>query len=206
MKHFEYYPQIEYSNNIATNIMVRAKLRDAIVGKTALYYTYTVKDGQTAEDVANKYYGSPNMVWVIYYANNIFDPIFDWHLEHDSFHKYLIEKYGSIASISALYKTDGSLNYDSISHYVETDLGTGLKYIVDKKTFLQRKSQIEYYKAQLQNQQTDKASLRSPNPVDPVTIYEYEHLLNEAKKDVIVIDKVNVSLLMNEIRNVFDAV
>lgn len=204
MKHFEYYPQIEYSNNIATNIMVRAKLRDAIVGKTALYYTYTVKDGQTAEDVANKYYGSPNMVWVIYYANNIFDPIFDWHLEHTLFQKYLIEKYGSLAAITSLYKTDGTLNLDSISHYVETDLSTGLKYIVDKKTFLQRKSQIEYYKAQLQNSEIDKTNLRSPNPIEPVTIYEHEYALNEAKKDVIVIDKANIGILMNEIRNVFD--
>jgi hypothetical protein len=184
--------------------MVRAKLRDAVVGKTALYYTYTVKDGQTAENVADKYYGSPNMVWVIYYANNIFDPIFDWHLEHTAFQKYLVEKYGSLSSIMTLYRTDGSLNLDSISHYVETDLSTGLKYIVDKKTYLQRKSQIEYYKAQLQNNAVDTSILRTLNPIEPVTIYEHEHALNEAKKDVVVIDKVNIGILMNEIRNVFD--
>lgn len=135
MIHFEYYPSIEYSNNQAKNILVRGKIRDVVLNEGALYYKYTVPDDMKPETIAHKYYGSPNYVWAIYYANNIFDPINEWIKSPSEFERYVIQKYGTVESAMRLKNSDGSMNWDSIHHFIEVDPDDKKTYVIDRITF-----------------------------------------------------------------------
>lgn len=96
MKYFTYFPQIEYSNNLVTNLMVRTRIRDSVLKNTVVYYPYVVTDEDRADIIAHKYYGDPGRAWLIFYANEIVDPIFDWPLTYTELMRHLEYKYGSI--------------------------------------------------------------------------------------------------------------
>lgn len=102
---FDSFPKINYdinknniieNNETVTNIFFRIGILKKIVNNMASYYTYTVEDSETPEIVAEKNYGNPNAGWIVLYANQIFDPQFDWPLGYDAFKNYIELKYGSL--------------------------------------------------------------------------------------------------------------
>lgn len=187
MRHFEYYPKVEYSNNTAVNIMVRGKLRDAVLSNSALYYKYTISDDMSAEIISSKYYDDPNKVWAIYYANNIFDPVREWPMTQKQFERYLTSKYGSVHRAATKFNTDGTICWDSIHHFVHTDPNTKIEYVIDKKTFIESLNLTHIF----------HSTTRS------VTFYEHEMMLNNQKRNIIVLDKKNLNQIVSEIRNLF---
>lgn len=102
---FDTYPLVPYdifgtrgSNyKIATNVFARVKILDTVKASSSLYYDYSVQDGDTPEMLAYKYYGDPELHWVILYMNDIIDPFYDWPLDYNKFIEYIQHKYGSVA-------------------------------------------------------------------------------------------------------------
>lgn len=186
MIHFEYYPNIEYSNNLAKNILVRGKIRDKVLQNAALYYKYVVEDHMKPEIISNKYYGNPNHVWAIYYANNIFDPVNEWVKTEKELTEYIEQKYGSKESAMRLYNSDGTLCWDNIHHFIEIDSNDKSVYVIDRKTF-----------NEVRNNPDDK------RVVKPVTFYEYEKEENEKKRNIIILDKTYLTQIIGELRNLF---
>jgi hypothetical protein len=176
MKHFEYYPKIEYSNTLAVNIMVRGKIRDAILQKTALYYKYTLADGERYDVIADKYYGNSSYVWAIFYANNIIDPESDTHKAHNQFIAYIKSKYGSISSPN-----------QNIHHYEYIDKDLNKKFIIDEKT---------YY--------SYLAETNPVKNVRIVSVFDYESELNDSRKTIVVLEKQYLSSIVNELYNLFN--
>jgi len=170
MKHFEFFPKIDYSNEKSVNIMVRGKIRDAILANVALYYKYTIEDSDRPDILANKYYGNSNHTWAIFYANEIFDPRFDWPLNSSQFYSYIKAKYGSVQ------KTQNLL--DEPHHYLLDDT-----FVIDKTTYLD--NSIEQARKQ------------------KISVYQHEWNLNEAKRDIKIVDVVYLRQLTNELENLF---
>lgn len=102
MKHFEFFPQIEYNGKTATNLLVRARVRELVLENTVSYYNYSIRDGDRPDLLSLDYYGSVNFTWVILYANNIFDVFYDWPLGSKEFDKYIESKYGSVQNTQSL--------------------------------------------------------------------------------------------------------
>ena len=101
MKYFQSFPIITYNNQTLPNILERVKLTDATINDTAIYHPFVINDGERPEKIAYDYYGSTDYVWLIFFANNIIDPYYDWPLSNLEFQDYIIEKYGSIAVAQA---------------------------------------------------------------------------------------------------------
>lgn len=106
MAYFEELPNIEYispfddSNSNSDyvpskNIFLRAKLREGIVKNVTSFEYYYIKDGERPDTIAEKAYDDPELDWVILTINNITNLNSQWPLDNLSFHKYLLEKYGS---------------------------------------------------------------------------------------------------------------
>lgn len=105
---FDKFPKTPYTidrgkykvNNYDTpvNILVRIGIIKNSLDSVFNYSEYTIRDGDTPEIIAEKMYGDPEAHWVILLANNIIDPQFDWPMNYDVFGKYIIAKYGSIAT------------------------------------------------------------------------------------------------------------
>jgi hypothetical protein len=139
MKYFQYLPTFEYSSLSATNILVRAKVREYVLNNAAIYYTHRIEEGERPDTLASKYYGNSSFTWLLFYANNIYDPIFDWPLNSENLISYMINKVGSL-----------QIAQQTPHHYLLDGL-----YIIDKATYedvnvpANRKSIITVYDHEL---------------------------------------------------------
>jgi hypothetical protein len=106
MSYFDNFPCILYTmDNPANNqfrqvvdIFCRVKMLDSIINNITAYFTYAVKDSDTPEIIAAKYYNDPNKHWIILFTNQVLDPYFQWPLNQEEFTQFLINKYGSVAN------------------------------------------------------------------------------------------------------------
>lgn len=77
--------------DIAMNVRVRKEVLEAV----ALYDEYTILDGETPEHIADKFYGDPNLHWIIMLANLKFNYLEDFPMNQEALGDYVTEKYGS---------------------------------------------------------------------------------------------------------------
>ena len=104
MSIFTLYPKIAYKVNEydylrSIDITQSAKIKNFLRDYRGISYNpYTIKDGERPDNVANKFYGDPNLDWVILLSNEIYNIYDEWPKNSTDFEEYLIEKYGSIAT------------------------------------------------------------------------------------------------------------
>ena len=103
---FDKFPLVQYTINkqlfseydIATNLLFRIGIiKEVMENNINAYYLYAVLDGERPEIIAEKVYGDAEAHWIILYANDIYDPYYDWPMDSRTFDKYIADKYGSIA-------------------------------------------------------------------------------------------------------------
>jgi hypothetical protein len=99
-KYFNYFPKTYYDvdtdkNNleVVTNIISRFTFESKIKENAAAFYQYEVKDSDTPEIIATKFYDDPERHWIILAFNDIIDPQWDWPLGYRSFYEYVKNKY-----------------------------------------------------------------------------------------------------------------
>lgn len=91
------FPTVYYNNELATNLTARIKFKDIVKKNLAVYYPYTIIEGERPDTLAFKYYDDASYSWIIFLANDMVDPTFDWPLTNESFDKMLVSKYGTVA-------------------------------------------------------------------------------------------------------------
>lgn len=95
-KYFQNFKLINYGTSLAIDITERAAILDSVFGDRYAFYPYRVKNGMRAEQVAEKYYGHPDMVWLVYFSNGIIDPYHQWTMDEATFDSHIIKKFGSM--------------------------------------------------------------------------------------------------------------
>ncbi len=131
MKHFSYFPSVTYNSKYCKNITARSVVKSYLKKVTAVFYEYTIKDSERADIIAEKYYGSSDYTWVIYYVNDIHHPIYDWPLPYFQFISYLEQKYGSIANSKNTihhYELSEGIVVDSEFYYNTVDANKQIVY------------------------------------------------------------------------------
>lgn len=94
--YFTNFPVIAYNGTLAVNALAKIKFTSVAKKLGAIYYPYTVQEGERPDSIAASYYDDPRYSWLIYLANDIIDPYYDWVLTNDEFKRYIIKKYGNI--------------------------------------------------------------------------------------------------------------
>lgn len=228
-KYFSYFPAIKYnlggpgSNSITVrNIFFRFKILDALRNNILIYYDYYVKDNETPEDIAVKYYKDVEKHWLVMLANDVVDGQFDWVLSYDNFQKYIENKYGGIPQAQ-----------EQIHHYEftidRTDSATGTMtnttYNIDKFTYdnntlvdVSKHLGIDFVLAQtpLGPQFVDDLTPISPiqtinlqdgtsvfitTQAKPINCYDFEDALNEKKRQIKLISREYLDQIQNEFVN-----
>lgn len=92
-RYFRYFPKTKHQGQLLLDITKRAKFKNTIAENPRVYLPYTVKNDESAEEVAHLYYGDVNLVWLVYLANDIIDPYKDWPMEQENFYDYIADKY-----------------------------------------------------------------------------------------------------------------
>ena len=166
MPYFSKFPLMAYDMasdgkyKLLPNILRRVKLRSGLRSGAFMFDNYDVKDGERPEDIAFKYYGDPELHWVILMTNNITDRFYQWPLTQPQFQEHLKDKYGA-GNEDAVHhyeitQTSGPTSSRDYSHMVECNSDEDNPTIVSNRDYEQRK-QDEYRQIRL----LDKKYLRT---------------------------------------------
>ena len=99
MAYFEMFPSVFYDMKgdgqytLVKDLMSRVKLVASVKENILNFDYYDVKDGETPEMIAQKYYGDVNMHWTILVANDIIDYYEDWPMSVQKFEQFIFDKY-----------------------------------------------------------------------------------------------------------------
>ena len=69
--YFDSFPKIFYDSKgdgnpkIVTNLLRRVAIRAKVRSNVLLYDTYSVKNGETPESIADKLYKAPELHWIV---------------------------------------------------------------------------------------------------------------------------------------------
>jgi len=88
------------------DITRRTKVSEVIMKGSIYYDYYLVQNHETPEIIADRFYNSPTLHWLILMANDIVDVKTDWPLNEEVFEKYVADKYG----VDNIYKTHHNVN------------------------------------------------------------------------------------------------
>ena len=103
--YFANFPYIIYDSvgngdfKIVTNLLKRVALRTKVRTNTLLYDTYDVKEGETPEMIAHKYYGDATYHWIVLLVNNITDRFHQWPMNTRQFLAHLAERYDNVDGV-----------------------------------------------------------------------------------------------------------
>ena len=112
MSYFSKFPLTTYDikgndiRKLLPDILRRVKLKTVIKSGGMLFDKYDVKEGEKPEDIAFKWFGDPELHWVILMTNNVTDRYYGWPMNQVQFAEYITDKYGD--------------NVDAVHHYEVT--------------------------------------------------------------------------------------
>lgn len=113
MSYFSKFPQISYpigtESVLMRNIFRNTKFVELFKDETALFYSYTVKDQEKPEHIADRLYGDVNLHWIVLLFNDIIDPYFEWPMSDLDLESHISKMYPGQALYidNVLYKENG---------------------------------------------------------------------------------------------------
>lgn len=193
MRYFGSLPNLiltDVNNEIYTlkNLLIRTEIIPQLAKNPLIFYKYSVQEGDTPEIVADKYYGDSFRYWMVLYGNqNIMDPQWDWPLSANQFTAYLQDKYSAAAGgiNNVISYIQGTVHhYEKVITSIDSDSGTtAIKNVqVDYNTYLSISPFTEVKSF------PDGTSVTYSISSKEVSIYEYELGINEAKRDIQIIN------------------
>ena len=81
---------------VVTDLLKRVALHTKAKSVSALYDNYDVRNGETPEMLAHRFYGDAEYHWVILLVNNITDRYHQWPMNNRQFLAHLAERYDNV--------------------------------------------------------------------------------------------------------------
>jgi len=186
-KYFNFFPQTLYtldSKNVdvVNNITSRFNFEENFKENSAVAYEYDIKDGDTPEIIAKKYYDDSERHWIVLLFNGIIDPQFDWPMQYDTLIKFMNEKYKEFsgAQLGSNWAKSQIHAYYKIQKrtILSTNTITIDKFEVDANTynvFVNSTNTITL---------PDSQSLKIEISKETQSYYDYEIELNDSKRKI----------------------
>ena len=112
--YFKSFPYTLYSLDntstiqVVTNITTRVTLSDEVKNNLALFDEYDVRDGDTPELVADRFYKNSELHWLVLHYNEIIDPRFDWPLDTNNLNRHVTGKYANVNAVHHYEDANGN--------------------------------------------------------------------------------------------------
>jgi hypothetical protein len=190
---FEYVSRIAGSKNISDyiavkNLFKKGKIRDDIFQELAFFEKYKISGNDRPDNVAFEVYRDSNLDWVILLANNILNIQSEWPLLQDDFDRYLVEKYGDYNTL-----------YNGIHHYETSEIKNSQGVTIVPSGFeVSSPYTISYYDY-LTSLQVDTGNIAVP-----VTNYDYEIKLEDAKRNIFLLKKEYLGIITNDMPEIME--
>ncbi len=99
-RYFNFFPKTLYSANnqvssldTITNITARFSFERTLKENSSIFYSYDIKDGDTPEIIARKFYDNSERHWIVLLFNDMIDPQFDWPMDERTLNEFIDAKY-----------------------------------------------------------------------------------------------------------------
>lgn len=163
---------------LSTSIGNRVILKQSLL-KDLTTYEYYVEDGQRPDQIAHLYYDDYRLTWLIFLANDIIDPYYDWPLSSIQLQNYIADKYGSIQDAE-----NGIHHYEEIVFPEEYRDNTYFKEVTQEVS-LTRYRELPESKRKI------------------ISYLDYEYLLNDEKKNIVLIEDIYVPKILQDAKRIF---
>ena len=183
---FEYVSRKADTKNISEyspvkNLFKRGKLKEDIFNDLTVFTQYQIIGDDRPDNVAFKEYGDSTLDWLVLPSNNIMNIQTEWPLDHQSFHTFLLNKYGSEEEILAVH------------HYESTEVrNTAQATIVPKGIKVPKDYSIEFYDDRLERYTTVS------NITTEVTNQDYELKIENNKRNIYLLKPPYINLILND--------
>ena len=213
-KFFNYYPKTYYTSNnnsssldTVTNIIARFGFEDKLKENESAFYKYTIKDSDTPEIIADKFYGNVERHWIVLLFNNIIDPQYDWPLQSKTLIEYIDKKYSASGYANTANTLVTGLSWaQNISHVqayykIITRTSADGTDIVEKIT-VDANTYANIAATSISYTLNNASSITQTVSKTTQSYYDYELDLNEAKREIKLLKKEFVSEVEKEFRRV----
>lgn len=154
-----WYTQPDGSVLLMNDLTAFADFTDAWRKDATIQMTYQVGDGELPHMISQKLYGSVDYWWTILLMNNIYDFDNQWPRSYEGLSDYIALKYPDNNPLTDVH------HYVNPNGFVADLLSTRISLGV-----------------------TDDATAIDEGGLEAITIQDFEYGLNEAKRDIILID------------------
>lgn len=226
--YFQSFPLTYYSLyddlsnvKIVTNITSRVKLSDEVKNNLSMFDEYDIRDGDTPEIVADRFYNNPQLHWVVLLVNEILDARFDWPLTTENLKKYCEGKYTNINAIHHYEDTDsrqvngnvfiqsstGFANYN-VGNVVTNSTNSGTAVVTQKvsssniKVLVSDGGFVTGDTIRKTDNNLSNVVITSTTTVSglPVTNLKYEDAVNESKRRIKIIKPQYVDTIVRDFK------
>ena len=188
---------------LSKNLFRRVRARDSINSIFSSSTKYTVKSGQTPDQIAYELLGDTEHYWTILLINNITDTQTQWPFDDYELDKIIEDRYGSLADKIRHWETkEVKDSYDNIV------LESGIIIEVFSNTTAQNVSNYTptwswtYAYSRSDSAVTERTLTGSD--LYPTTNREYEHQLNDLKREIWIPQPSSISLMQSEIEELLE--
>jgi len=188
MTYFRELPNLQYqsflsdnnsSQNYLTvkNLFRRCKLRDDLQSTFTLFDKYEIPEGARPDTVAEGFYGSSGLDWVVLMTAGIVNVRNEWPLSDRELYDYSSELYGS--------------ELTNIHHYETTEVKD-----FDGKLILPAGKVVDYG-FKIPDPNDSKATL---SPITGISNYEYQVRKNNKKRSIYILKQMYLQQFLNDMK------
>lgn len=127
---FNYHPLTTYSlddgatNQVVVDIFKRIIFSKEYLDNSSYYQKYDLRQGDSPEDISFRFYGTPNLHWLVLMVNNIVDPRFEWPLTEEELYEQTKSKYGVAQNVYATNRAKNKKGYVVETFFILTEEST----------------------------------------------------------------------------------
>jgi hypothetical protein len=214
-KYFNYFPKTLYTANnsstgldTVTNIIARFGFESTLKENSSAFYKYDIKDGDTPEIIASKYYENSERHWIVLMFNDIFDTQFDWPLRDRVLVDYIDAKYTANGAANTTIQTGLSwaMSPNNIQAYYKVITRTNAddikiieKLELDANTYANTAATNIIYNLQ------DGSRITEVVTKETQSYYQYEIAVNDSKRTIKLLKPEFVTAVEKEFKRVIKA-
>ena len=170
-----------YDYNQVKNIFKRAVLREDVLNAYVQFDKYLVQGDDRPDNVASKVYGDASLDWVVLTTNNIINVRDEWPMSQGDLQNYLTNKY-----------TSAQLSY--IRHYETLEIVDSYQRLIQPKGLMVEEGHSITF--------VDRGVSKTESKTKSVSYLEYEVNLNDAKREISVLQPRYVEIYLRDMANI----
>ena len=172
-----------YDYNQVKNIFKRAVLREDVLNAYVQFDKYLVQGDDRPDNVASKVYGDSSLDWVVLTTNNIINVRDEWPMSQGDLQNYLTNKY-----------TSAQLSY--IRHYETLEIVDSYQRLIQPKGLTVEEGHSITF--------VDRGVSKTESKTKSVSYLEYEIDLNDAKREINVLQPRYVEIYLRDMANIME--